>query len=166
MSFVAETATMLILGPILNMLGIGLFCWLIFTLSVYALPFFVALSVGLAAVHGAGIPGAVLIAILSGAFTLVIGQTAFAFTRSAILRAIVAAAFVVPAAVAGYYVGHGLSQIGMSSLLWRDAFAWIGAIAIGTAAWTRMTMFAEPVRPVDALPNGPQPALTASTQQG
>jgi hypothetical protein len=31
---------MLALGLLLNFAGIGLFCWLIFTLAVYALPFF------------------------------------------------------------------------------------------------------------------------------
>ena len=30
---------MLALGLLLNTVGIGLFCWLIFTLAVYALPF-------------------------------------------------------------------------------------------------------------------------------
>ncbi len=41
-------ATMLAAELILNVFGIGLFCWLIFTLAVYALPFFV----GLAGRHG------------------------------------------------------------------------------------------------------------------
>jgi hypothetical protein len=35
-------ATMLALGLVLNTVGIGSFCWLIFALAVYALPFFVA----------------------------------------------------------------------------------------------------------------------------
>lgn len=158
---------MLILGLILNVLGIGLFCWLIFTLAVYALPFFAALFAALAAIHGgAGVTVAVSVAILAGVLTLFTGQAAFAFTRSTLLRAVIAAAFAVPAAVAGYHVAHGLSQIGVSSLPWRDAFAWICAIAVGCTAWTRMTIFAEPLRPVEALPNGPQPALTATTQEG
>ncbi|KRR25449.1 hypothetical protein CQ14_09515 [Bradyrhizobium lablabi] len=157
---------MLILGLFLNTLGIGLICWLIFSLAVYALPSFAALSVGLAGVHaGAGIPGAVLIAIVAGALTLVVGQMAFAFTRSAILRAMIAAAFAVPAAVAGYQIVHGLSEIAVPSLLWRDVFSWTGAIVIGSTAWTRMTVFAESPRPIEALPNGPQPVVTATTQQ-
>ena len=41
---------MLALGVVLNTVGIGLFCWLIFALAVYALPFFVAVSVGIMAV--------------------------------------------------------------------------------------------------------------------
>ena len=40
-SFVTEVTTMLVIGLILSMFGIGLFCWLIFTLAVDALPFFV-----------------------------------------------------------------------------------------------------------------------------
>jgi hypothetical protein len=158
---------MLILGLILNTFGIGLFCWLIFTLAVYALPFFVALSVGLTALHaGAGLGGAALFAFLAGALTLGIGQTAFSFTRSALLRAVIATAFALPAAVAGYHLVHGLSQIAMPSLLWREVFAWTGAIAVGATAWRRMTIFAKPSRPVEALTNGPQPAHTAVTQKG
>jgi hypothetical protein len=38
--------TMLGIGLVLNTLGIGLFCWLIFELAVYALAFFVAVSIG------------------------------------------------------------------------------------------------------------------------
>ena len=42
---------MLVIELILSMFGIGLFCWLIFTLAVYALPFFVGLTAGMAAFH-------------------------------------------------------------------------------------------------------------------
>ena len=42
---------MLFIGLILSIFGIGLFCWLIFNLAVYALPFFVGLTAGMAAFH-------------------------------------------------------------------------------------------------------------------
>ena len=42
---------MLIIGIILSVFGIGFFCWLLFTLAVYALPFFAGLTAGLAAFH-------------------------------------------------------------------------------------------------------------------
>ena len=38
--FVTEISTMLIIGLFLSAFGIGFFCWLLFTLAVYALPFF------------------------------------------------------------------------------------------------------------------------------
>ena len=135
---------MLALGLLLNFAGIGLFCWLIFTLAVYALPFFVGLTVFMMALHGgAGILGALLVGIAAGGMTLAIGQTAFAMTRSVITRAIVAALFAVPATLAGYQVVFAMSQIGVPSLAWREIFACLGAISIGGTAWTRLTIFTE-----------------------
>mgnify|MGYP003477262667 CR=1 FL=1 len=85
---------MLVLGLLLNIAGIGLFCWLIFTLAVFALPFFVGLNVFMMALHsGAGIFGAAIAGIATSGVTLAIGQTAFAMTRSVIIRAIIAALF-------------------------------------------------------------------------
>lgn len=133
---------MLIIALVLNMLGIGLFCWLGLTLAVYALPCFVALSAGLAAVHGAGIASAALLAILAGAVTVLIGQTALIWARSTFVRVGIAAAFTIPAAVAGYHLAHGLSQIAMPSPFWQAIFSWTGAFAIAAMAWRRITSFA------------------------
>ena len=160
---------MLVIGLILSMFGIGLFCWLIFTLAVYALPFFVGLTAGMAAFHGgAGVIGALLVGIVAGALTLGIGQIAFAVVRPLPLRAAIAAAFAVPAAIAGYHAVLGLSQIGVPSLVWREVFAWIGAIFIGGTAWARMTVFAEPLplRSGGASQNEPQPVLTGRDARG
>ena len=67
---------MLVIGLILNVFGIGLFCWLIFTLAVYALPFFVGLSAGMAAFHsGAGVVGALITGVGTGALTLVVANS-------------------------------------------------------------------------------------------
>ena len=96
---------MLALGLVLNTVGIGLFCWLIFELAVYALPFFVAVSIGTMALHsGAGVVGALLVGMASGALTLALAQVAVAVSRSFILRIAIATAFAVPAAIAGYHV--------------------------------------------------------------
>ena len=168
-AFVTEATTMLVIGLILSIFGIGLFCWLIFTLAVYALPFFVGLTAGMAAFHGgAGVIGALLVGIVTGALTLGVGQIAFAVVRPLTLRAAIAAAFAIPAAIAGYHAVLGLSQIGVPSLIWREAFAWIGAIFIGGTAWTRMTVFAEPLplRPGGASQSERQPILTAATREG
>ena len=160
---------MLVIGLILNVFGIGLFCWLIFTLAVYALPFFIGLTAGMAALHsGAGTLGALLVGIATGTITIAIGQIAFAVVRSPLLRAVIAAAFAVPAAIAGYHTVLGLSQIGVPSLVWREMFGLIGALFIGGTAWARMTVFAEPLpfRRDGASQNEPQPLLTGATRQG
>ena len=159
---------MLALGLLLNIAGIGLFCWLIFTLAVLALPFFVGLNVFMMALHsGAGIFGAAIAGIAAGGVTLAIGQTAFAITRSMIIRAIIAALFAVPATLAGYQVVVVMSQFSVPSLVWREVFACLGAVFIGGAAWTRLTIFTE-TRPLDwgrAVRSDAQPVLTAAAHQ-
>jgi hypothetical protein len=160
---------MLALGLVLNTLGIGLFCWAIFALAVYALPFFVGLSLGMTALQsGAGVVGALLIGTAGGVLTLVLGQIAAAIARSLTLRIAIATAFAVPAAVAGYHLVFGLSQIGLPSLAWREALACLGAVCVGGTAWTRLTVFAEtrPFEPVGAVEKPSPPILTVATREG
>ena len=160
---------MLALGLVLNAVGIGLFCWLIFTLAVYALPFFVAVNAGMLAFHrGTGVVGASIVGIAAGAVTLAVGQTAFSIARSLILRAAIATVFAIPAAVAGYHVVLLLmSQIGVPSMAWREVFACLGAVFIGGTAWTRLTVLAapSPAEPGRVVENAPQPVLTTATRE-
>jgi hypothetical protein len=126
-------------------------------------------NAGMMAFHsGAGILGAPLVGIAAGTVALAVGQTAFAMTRSLILRAVIAAAFAVPAAIAGYHVILVMSQIGIPSLAWREVFACLGAVFIGGTAWTRLTVFTEPqpFEPGRAVGNSPQPVLTAAAREG
>jgi hypothetical protein len=130
-----RATTMLALGLLLNFAGIGLFCWLIFMLAVYALPFIIGLDVFMMALHsGAGFLGAPLVGTAAGGVTLAIGQTVFAMTRSVIIRAIIAALFAGPATLAGYQVVFVMSQVGVPSLVWREIFACVGAVFIGGTA--------------------------------
>ncbi|MBR0735152.1 hypothetical protein JQ595_41145 [Bradyrhizobium japonicum] len=160
---------MLALGLVLNTLSIGLFCWAIFALAVNALPFFVALSIGMTAFqNGAGVVGALLFGTAGGALTLAVGQAAVAITRSLTLRIAIATAFAVPAAVAGYHVVFALSQIGVPSLAWREIFACLGAVCVGGTAWTRLTVFTEP-RPFElagVVENPLHPILPDATREG
>jgi hypothetical protein len=160
---------MLALGLFLNTLGIGLFCWAIFALAVYALPFFVALSIGMTALQsGAGVVSALLIGTAGGALTLAFAQTAVAITRSLTLRIAIATAFAVPAAVAGHHLILAVSRIGVSSPAWREVFACLGAVCIGGTAWTRLTAFAEArlFEPAEAVEKPSQPNLAAATREG
>jgi hypothetical protein len=84
----------------------------------------------------------------AGGMTLAIGQIAFAMTRSVIIRAIIAALFAVPATLAGYQVVFAMSQIGVPSLLWREIFAFLGAVSIGGTTWMRSTGFTGSARSI------------------
>jgi hypothetical protein len=137
---------MIIIGIVLGFVAFGFLCWLLFALAVYALPFFAGVTAGLAAYNsGSGVIGAVLVALLAGALTLVVGQIAFAIVRSPLIRVAIALLFAVPAAIAGYHATLGLAQIGVPSERWREAFAMIGAVIVGGTAWARMTLLAAPV---------------------
>jgi hypothetical protein len=161
--------TMLALGLLLNTVGLGLFCWLIFTLAVYALPFFVAMNAGFWAYHsGAGVLGTPLVAVAAGGMTLAIAQIAFAMTHSLILRALVAAVFALPAAFAGYHVALAMAHFGVPSPAWQQVFACLGAVFIGGTAWTRLTVFTEPqpAEPGRAFDDSPRPVFTTATREG
>jgi hypothetical protein len=137
---------MIIVGLILSVFAIGFFCWLLFTLAVYALPLFVGITAAFAVYHhGSSAVGAIFVAILVGAATLAIGQLAFALVRSPLIRAAVALGFAAPAAVAGYYATLGLVHIGATSQSWCQAFAVVGAILTGGTAFARMALLVPPV---------------------
>ena len=70
--------------------------------------------------------------------TLLLGQCLFQMVRSPILRATIALAFAVPAGVAGYSAVEGILSLGLHADGWRHALAWVGAIVIGAAAWSRI----------------------------
>jgi hypothetical protein len=160
---------MLALGLLLNIAGIRVFCWLIFTLAVYALPFFVAINAGIWAYHsGAGLLGTPIAAVAAGGMTLALAQIAFAMTQSLVLRAVIAALFTLPAILAGYHVVLAMAQFGVPSLAWQEIFACLGAVLIGGTAWPRLTIFTEPgpLEPGGVVSDGPRPMLTAATREG
>ncbi len=130
---------MLVIGILLNIVGLGFFCWVLFTLAVYALPFVIGMTMGMYAYQaGIGPLGTIVFGLVAGAFVLVIGQTVFSFVRTPVLRIAIALMFAVPAALAGYHAAYGLSGLTMTSGLWRQVFAVIGSIAVGATAWTRL----------------------------
>ncbi len=136
---------MLIIGLVLSVFGIGFFCWLLFILAVYALPFVAGLAAGLAAYHsGAGVAGAIIVAVIAGGITLTIGQIAFASIRSPLIRGAIGLIYAVPAAIAGYNGTLGFAQMGIPSEGWRVTFAMVGAVAVGGTAWARMALFVPP----------------------
>ncbi len=154
---------MIILGIILSIFAMAFFCWLLFTLAVYALPFFVGLAVAFAAYHaGYGVFGSAVIAIIAGAAVLALGQLAFAQVRTPILRALIALVFAVPAAIAGYHATLGIAQFCITSTPLSHILAVVGAALVGGTAWSRMALFASPGTSGDAQGRQVQPQLSSS----
>ena len=158
---------MIIFGIILSVFGIGFFCWLLFTLAVYALPFFAGLSAGLAAFHtGSGVIGALIVGGLAGGATLAIGQIVFATVRTPLIRAAIGLLYAVPAVIAGYHATLGLAHIGMPSEARRQAFAVVGAVLVGSTAWGRMFLFLPPSGGQGVAAGSAHLPLSAATTQG
>ncbi len=130
---------MIFLGILLSVAAIGFFCWLLFTLAVFALPFFAGLSAGTWAWHtGAGWPGAIIVGIVAAGLTLGIGQVLFPIVRPMWARLLIALVFVAPAVMAGYHATHGIVKHTMPSETWQFVFSAVGAIAVGITAFIRV----------------------------
>ena len=131
---------MIVFGPLLVIVVIGFFCWLLFTLAVFALPFFVGLTIGIWAFHiGAGALGGIAAGIVAGGVTFGTGQLVLALAPWAWLRLLIILLCVAPATVAGYSATHGIAEIAMTSPTWPTIFAVVGAIAVSITAFFRFT---------------------------
>ncbi len=130
---------MIILAILASLAAIGLLCWLLFTLAVFALPAFFGFAAGAwAQGTGAGIPGAILVGVIAAAVTFAVGQLLITFARPMWLKLAVAVIFVAPAAVAGFHATHGIVKHLMPSDAWQITFSIIGAIAVGITAFIRV----------------------------
>lgn len=119
---------------------IGMLLWLLFTLAVYALPFYAGLSAAMwAYAHDAGLIGAALMGGVVAGLTFGVGQVLIATVRPPLLRTLIAAMYAAPAAVAGYSALYGVSGIGGTGEAWRVVFAVIGAIVVAAVAWVRVS---------------------------
>ena len=140
-----ECATMLVFGLGLSLLGVGLFCGFLFTVSTYALPVATGLLAGFAAVHvGAPTPAAAVIGVLVALTTLALGWFAVAVTPLGLLKVPIALAFAVPAALAGYHLAAGLGRLGLPHGVWLETLGGLRALCSGVTAWVRMTRFPQP----------------------
>jgi hypothetical protein len=166
-TFVTGPITMIIIGVLLNVIGLGVFCWALFALAIHALPFFVGLTAGIHTYQtGAGPFGAILVGFVTAGFTLVVAQYAFSVVRSPIIRLLIRLLFALPAGYAGYDVTLALAHFGIPQEWWRESFAILGTIAVGCTAWARVSLLTEPaLRPGAAF--GPaQPLIGATTKGG
>lgn len=131
---------MIILAILASLAAIGMLCWLLFTLAIYALPFFAGVTAGNWAYGtGAGWLGAIVVGFVGGAAAFLAIQLLLAFVRPLWLRLLIALAFVAPAVVAGYHATHGIVKHTMPSETWQLVFSVIGAIAVGITAFVRVT---------------------------
>lgn len=136
---------MIIVAILASLAGIAVLCWLLFTLAVFALPFFAALALGdWAYGTGSGVVGAIIVGAIAAAATFGLFQLLLLILRPTSLTLLVSLAFATPAAVAGYHATLGIVRLTMPSETWQVVFAVAGGIAVGITAFMRLTMMAAP----------------------
>ncbi len=126
----------MILAALFAVIAIVLLCSLLIRLTIYALPFYVGLTVGIW-VHsgGAGIIGTAVAAIITGIATLVILHILIATVQSPWLRAGLGLVFAAPAAFAAFHAVHGITAIAMPTSTWSHSLSILGAVVVGVVSW-------------------------------
>lgn len=139
---------MIILAIFASIAAIGLLCWLLFTLAVYALPLFAGVSAAAWAYEtGAGVPGAAIVGLVAGAMTLGLGQSMLVIARPVWLKLAIAAAFAAPAAIAGYHAAHGIVKHLIPSDIWQIIMSIVAALLVGGTALVRVAAMGSAVPP-------------------
>lgn len=127
-------------GILLSMATIAFLCWLLFTLAVFVLPLFAGITAGTWAYGtGAGWLGVLVVGLAAAGLTYALGQFLLAIVRPIWARLLIAAAFVVPAAAAGFHATYGIVKHTMPSQKWQIVFSILGAAAVGIVAFVRIT---------------------------
>jgi len=138
---------MIVFSVLASIAAIGVICCLLLYLAVYALPLFAGVTTGVWGYGtGAGWLGGIAVGAVAGLATLLAGHLLLAFARPLWLRLVIAAAFVVPAAIAGYHATHGIVKHTMPSETWQITFSVAGAVVVGITALARLATLA-PHRP-------------------
>ncbi|MFL0670691.1 MAG: hypothetical protein ACJLS3_04460 [Erythrobacter sp.] len=128
----------MLFGFALIIVAVFLCCALLFRLSIYALPLFVAFLAGLATYRtDSGILAALAAAAISAIILLAAARLALAFAKSDLTRAAIGLAFAAPAAIAGYHAVHGIAAATMPPSAWQLALSLLGAAIIAVASWTQ-----------------------------
>ncbi len=128
----------MLIGFALIIVAVFLCCALLFRLSIYALPLFVAFLAGSATYRtDSGILAALAAAAISAIIVLAAARLALAFAKSDLTRAAVGFAFAAPAAIVGYHAVHGIAAATMPPSAWQYALSLLGAAIIADASWTR-----------------------------
>lgn len=134
---------MIVIAVIVPLAAVGALCWLLFALSVNALPVMAGLCVAIWAHRtGTGIAASVAIGLSAAGAAVAIGRFLLIALRPTWLKLAVALAFVAPAALAGYLATYGIVRHLMPSEFWQIALAAIGSVVVGAAAFIRMTAIA------------------------
>jgi hypothetical protein len=130
----------MLLSTLLSIFGLGALCWMIFNLTIYAMPFAIALTSGLYLYEaGQGVVLSLIVSLSLGCFVAVLGNLAFERIRFAPLKLAIGLVYAVPAAIAGFHAAMGFAEFGNANGWTISILSWLGAILVGGTAWARVS---------------------------
>ena len=144
-------------STLLTAFGLGAICWLMFTLAVYALPFWIGLSTSLwlhADDHGLLV--AIIGGLVAGGVVAALGEVVFARVRSVPLRLAIGLVYAIPAGLAGFHMTRGVAALTGAGETAALALAGLGALVIGVTAWARIAGWSG-VEGIAEIPEGDGP---------
>ncbi len=128
----------MLIGLALIIVAVFMICALLYRLSIFALPLFVAFLAGSATYRGDyGLVAALAAAAIAAIVLLAAARLALAYSKSHLTRAAIGIAFAAPAAFAGYHAVHGIAAAALPQSAWQIIISLIGAAVIATASWTQ-----------------------------
>ncbi len=128
----------MLIGLALIIVTVFMICALLFRLSIYALPLFVAFLAGSATYRSdSGIVAALAAAAIAVITLLAAAQLALGFAKSDLARVAIGVASAAPAAVAGYHAVHGIAAATMPQGAWQLTVSLLGGAVIAAASWTQ-----------------------------
>lgn len=121
-------------------------CVLAFNFAIYALPVMAGI-VAFQQFHasGAGIGFSVIGGLCSAVFSLTLVIVILCFAKSPFLRLTALGIFAVPAAIAGYALGHGLAKNAMDSVIVLDLLCGTSGLIVAIAAMINLHALVEDV---------------------
>ena len=123
----------------LTIFGLGAICWLMFTLAVYALPFWIGLSAAFwLHTDDAGLLVAIIGGLAAAGLVAALGEIVFARVRSVPLRLAIGLVYAVPAGLAGFHMTKGVAALTGAGETAAIVLAGLGALIIGATAWARI----------------------------
>ena len=128
----------------LTAFGLGALCWLLFTLAVYALPFWLGLTAAFW-LHTAeqGVLAALLGGLAVSGGVAILGEIVFARLRCVPLRLALGLVYAVPAGLAGFHASKGLSSLTGTGEAAGLVLGALAALFIGGTAFARVAGWPE-----------------------
>jgi intracellular septation protein A len=122
----------------------GTLCVLAYRFAVHALPIVLGFQIAHVVFGtGAGLIGAGIVGLVSGAVAFGLLSVIFVSVKSPIVRVIIGLVFALPAAGAGYALMAGMTASAVPSEIWRQIFCIVGAVLVGAAAFTPLAVPAQ-----------------------